>query len=53
MTKGMEAFIEEAIMKNPGELGYQQALAIRNVRIAPVAGRIDVLQGYVCEDRTQ
>jgi hypothetical protein len=43
MTKGMEAIIEEAIMKNPGELGYKQALAIRNVRIAPVAGRIDVL----------
>jgi len=43
MTNGMEALIEEAIMKNPGELGYKQALAIRNVRIAPVAGRIDVL----------
>src|SRR3990172_5913984 len=43
MTKGMEAIIEEAIMKNPGELGFKQALAIRNVRIAPVAGRIDVL----------
>jgi len=43
MAKGMESIIEEAIMKNPGELGYAEALAIRNVRIAPVAGRIDVL----------
>ena len=38
MTKGMEAIIEEIIMQNPEELGYQKALAIRNVRIAPVAG---------------
>jgi hypothetical protein len=43
MTKGMESIIEEAIMKDLGKLGYEQALAIRNVRIAPVAGRIDVL----------
>lgn len=43
MTKRMESIIEEAIMKNPGKLGYKKALAIRNVRIAPVAGRIDIL----------
>lgn len=43
MTKGMESIIEEAIMKNPGKLGYKHALAIRNVRIAPLAGRIDIL----------
>ena len=43
MTKGMESLIEEAVMNAPGKLGYKQALAIRNVRIAPVSGRIDVL----------
>jgi hypothetical protein len=45
MAKGMESIIEEAIMKNPGDLGdnYKQAIAVRNIRIAPAAGRIDVL----------
>ncbi|HXQ38821.1 MAG TPA: hypothetical protein VN843_32765, partial [Anaerolineales bacterium] len=43
MVKGMESLIEEAIMNNPSSLGYEQALPIRNVRIAPVAGRIDIL----------
>ena len=43
MSKGMESIIEEAIMNNPSKLGYKQTLAIRNVRIAPDAGRIDVM----------
>ena len=45
MIKGMESVIEEAIMNNPEKLGfrYKRALAIRNVRIAPDAGRIDIM----------
>jgi hypothetical protein len=43
MPQGLELIIEEAIMNDPGKLGYKGAPAIRNVRIAPNAGRIDVI----------
>jgi hypothetical protein len=39
---GRERIIEDAIMASPERLGYPGALAIRNWRVAPTCGRLDV-----------
>ncbi|MEX2118461.1 MAG: hypothetical protein WD847_02530 [Pirellulales bacterium] len=38
-----ETAIEDAVMAHPERLGYPGAAAIRNCRVAMVAGRVDVL----------
>lgn len=37
-----ERIIENAVMANPDRLGYPGALSIRNLRVAPTSGRLDV-----------
>jgi hypothetical protein len=39
----LETEIENAIINNPAKLGFPQALAIRNFRIAELAGAVDVV----------
>lgn len=39
---GREGPIEEAIMAHPEQLGFPGALAIRNWRVSPTSGRLDV-----------
>ena len=39
---GRERIIENAVMANPDRLGYPGALSIRNLRVAPTSGRLDV-----------
>lgn len=39
---GREGPIEEAVMSQPELLGFPDALAIRNWRVAPTSGRLDV-----------
>lgn len=38
-----ETIIEDAIIAHPGRLGFPDALAIRNCRVAPQAGLVDVM----------
>ncbi len=40
---GRERAIEDAVMACPEALGFPGALAIRNVRVSPPAGRVDVM----------
>ncbi len=40
---GRERAIEDAVMAHPEALGFPGAPAIRNVRVSPSSGRIDVM----------
>ncbi len=38
-----ERDVEDRIIRAPGALGYPNAHIIRNARVSPVAGRIDLM----------
>src|SRR5687767_917443 len=41
--KSKETKIESAIIRRPGDLGFDRATAIRNFRIADLSGAVDVI----------